>query len=238
MKQIPAIRAGILVLLALGAAVVLLAPRLQQLWRAPERGSGWSQARVAEAPPWRTEQTATAGVQPPPRFQPGRLPVNYRRMPEARWNATDERLADWLQVKARKGPVPRDLGDLKQTPGFSSKALAAIDDDADVDFRLRLLTDLDICFKAANIPAGGAAVVTFFFDYDDRGNVVAKEPTLEASTVDPEFQAAYNVCLSQAFTGKSFRRPKEPGEYMHAWPTTIPVPAKHHELLHVLLPES
>jgi hypothetical protein len=159
-------------------------------------------------------------------------------MPEARWNATDERLASWLQFKPRKGPLPKDLEDLKKTPGFSSKALTAIDDDADVDFRLRLLTDLDLCFTAARIPAGGAAVVTFFFDYDDRGNVVAKEPTLEASTIDPEFQAAYNSCLSQAFSGKSFRRPKEPGVYMHTWPTTIPVPAKHHELLHVLLPES
>jgi hypothetical protein len=170
---------------------------------------------------------------PPPRFLPGRVPRYFKRGSEARWNASDEKLAEMLETEGRSGPMPKSIAELPKTRAIEDKLEAAGAEE--MDFRLRLMADLDTCFKSASIPAG-SAVVAFFFDYEGK-NVVAKEPVIEASAIDPDYLQAFETCLSKAFAGKSFPREREPGVYMHAWPTTIAVPVMHHELFHWLFPE-
>lgn len=165
----------------------------------------------------------------PPKFRRLAIPDSYRRGDEARWNATDEQYAQWLEVVPWGGPTPKNLGELPNTPE-TRKRLEEYGNDSDIDFQLKLLADLDLCFAAEKIPEGGAAVVAFFFDYEGDTAVVAKEPVIEATSIDPEYEGAFKQCLTQTFAGKSFRAKRTQGNYMHVWPTTIPVPVRNHEL--------
>ena len=60
---------------------------------------------------------------------------------------------------------------------------------------------------------------------------------LEATTLGKEHEAAFMTCLRQAFDGKSVPMDREPGNYMHAWPTVIPVPTRNHEIFPWLFEE-
>ena len=161
-------------------------------------------------------------------------------MSVARAQVTDERYAQWLANRGhRNGDLLRTLAELKKHPRFDKarwKEFLEHHSEEEIALRLQLVNDLDTCFKSARIPPGGAASVAFWFDHKAASNtIVAKEPVVEASTIPPEYQQAFDVCLAQAFQGKSF--PGEVDDGHSVWPSTVPVPASDHEMLNWLLPE-
>lgn len=174
---------------------------------------------------------------PPPAFKKaGKVPIGFRRLARARWHVADENYGRWLEEpKDWRGPTPTSVLDLPKTP----KIKAQIDElgAQEIDFRLKLLADLDACLKAARIPEGSATVVAFLFDYVDDKTIVANEATLEATTLGKEHEAAFMTCLQKAFVGKSLPMQREPGNHMHAWPTVIPVPTRNHEIFPWLFSE-
>jgi hypothetical protein len=226
----------VLAVLALVAVRSRLAPPAETSHVAGAVSPAVARVSGGNVPPGAPPVGETTRTLPFPSFKKvAKVPIGYRRMPEGRQHISDEKYGEWLdEPQPWKGRTPTSIVQLPNTPTMKAK-LEEISAE-DLDFRLKLLSDLDTCFKRARIPEGSSAVVTFFFDYVD-DKAVAKEPVLEATTLPKQYDVAFMTCLQQSFAGKSFPLQREGYEYMHAWPTVIPVPARNHEIFPWLFSE-